>query len=63
MSRAPVTGAAGFIGLHLIDALLGSGTAVVGLDRRRLNEQASTDEMAGTAASSRNSMSASWWSA
>ncbi|MFJ8442386.1 NAD-dependent epimerase/dehydratase family protein [Kitasatospora griseola] len=34
LSRAVVTGAAGFIGSHLVDALLAAGTAVVGVDRR-----------------------------
>ncbi|MGA5818806.1 NAD-dependent epimerase/dehydratase family protein [Kitasatospora sp. NPDC094028] len=34
LSRGVVTGAAGFIGSHLVDALLAAGTAVVGVDRR-----------------------------
>lgn len=34
LSRAVVTGAAGFIGSHLIDALLAAGTTVIGVDRR-----------------------------
>ncbi|MFV2021995.1 NAD-dependent epimerase/dehydratase family protein [Micromonospora sp. LOL_023] len=44
MSRVLVTGAAGFIGSHLVDSLLGSGVRVVGLDRRRLGEHALADE-------------------
>ncbi|MFJ8477681.1 NAD-dependent epimerase/dehydratase family protein [Kitasatospora sp. NPDC094011] len=34
LTRAVVTGAAGFIGSHLVDALLANGTTVTGVDRR-----------------------------
>ncbi|WP_431917011.1 NAD-dependent epimerase/dehydratase family protein [Micromonospora wenchangensis] len=44
MSRVLVTGAADFIGSHLVDALLGRGVRVVGLDRRRVGEHALADE-------------------
>lgn len=44
MSRVLVTGAAGFIGSHLVGALLGRGVRVVGLDRRRVGEHALADE-------------------
>nr|WSW42336.1 NAD-dependent epimerase/dehydratase family protein [Streptomyces sp. NBC_01001]WSW63222.1 NAD-dependent epimerase/dehydratase family protein [Streptomyces sp. NBC_00998] len=36
LARAVVTGAAGFIGSHLIESLLADGTTVVGVDRRAL---------------------------
>jgi|GEM_PF-2815583 len=38
MSRVLVTGAAGFIGSHLVDAPLGSEVRGVRLDQRRLGE-------------------------
>ncbi|PWU50842.1 hypothetical protein DLJ47_23055 [Micromonospora sp. S4605] len=44
MSRILVTGAAGFIGSHLVDALLSRGVQVVAVDRRRLGGDAFADE-------------------
>lgn len=39
-SRVVVTGAAGFIASHLVDALLGSGHEVAALDRRSVHDDA-----------------------
>ncbi|MGW4463013.1 NAD-dependent epimerase/dehydratase family protein [Micromonospora sp. NPDC004704] len=44
MPKVLVTGAAGFIGSHLVDALLARGATVVGLDRRPLAEHALAEE-------------------
>ncbi|MEV0157778.1 NAD-dependent epimerase/dehydratase family protein [Micromonospora sp. NPDC050686] len=49
-ARVAVTGAAGFIGSHVVDALLARGMQVVGLDRRRLGQDALADENLATAA-------------
>src|SRR6266536_5808382 len=38
-----VTGAAGFIGSHLVDALLARGASVVGLDSLKLGKRANLD--------------------
>ncbi|MFF4937286.1 NAD-dependent epimerase/dehydratase family protein [Micromonospora sp. NPDC000729] len=49
-ARVLVTGAAGFIGSHVVDALLARGMQVVGLDRRRLGQDALADENLSAAA-------------
>ncbi|MEU5669066.1 NAD-dependent epimerase/dehydratase family protein [Micromonospora parva] len=49
-ARVLVTGAAGFIGSHVVDALLARGIQVVGLDRRRLGQDALADENLAAAA-------------
>ncbi|WP_199733166.1 NAD(P)-dependent oxidoreductase [Micromonospora sp. BL1] len=50
-ARVLVTGAAGFIGSHVVDALLARGMQVVGLDRRHLGQDALADENLSAAAS------------
>lgn len=44
--RVMVTGAAGFIGSHLVDALLGRGAHVLAVDRRPLNDATTADNLA-----------------
>ncbi|MEU2268482.1 NAD-dependent epimerase/dehydratase family protein [Streptomyces olindensis] len=44
VERAVVTGAAGFIGSHLVDALLQRGTTVLGVDRRSPRDNAMAAE-------------------
>ncbi|TMR99496.1 NAD-dependent epimerase/dehydratase family protein [Nonomuraea basaltis] len=51
-SRMVVTGAAGFIGSHLADALLAAGNTVIGVDRR--SPQADVDAMGNLAGALRH---------
>ena len=43
--RVVVTGAAGFIGYHLCDRLLGDGHEVVGIDDLSTGQQANLDDL------------------
>ena len=48
MRRAVITGAAGFIGSHLADALIDRGYAVVGIDNLLTGDSANVAHLAGT---------------
>ena len=43
-TKCLVTGAAGFIGSHLVDALLARGASVVGLDNMKLGRRANLEK-------------------